>query len=182
MQKILESEIVREKKEFIFNLDQTSNYVFPNEEYKYMVFIKNISGDDIENFNIRIEAPDGVFIDKIEGKPDTPISIKNSEVKLYEIKAKIETIGEYIVHFIGYGDETKIEHKAIKIKCSSSYNSDKLLHRIHIYDFTPYENNFSMEADNYSDEVIQTFKRQKLPYKAGKQPFRFIKTVHPYNI
>ena len=182
MQKILESEIVREKKEFIFNVNQTSNYVFPNEEYKYMVFIKNISGDDIENFNIRIEAPDGVFIDKIEGKPDTPISIKDSEIKLYEIKAKIETIGEYIVHFIGYGDETKIGHKALKIKCSRSYNSDKLLHRIHIYDFTPYENNFSMEADNYSDEVVQTFKRQKLPYKAGKQPFRFIKTVHPENI
>ena len=67
MKKILESEIVREKKEFIFNVDQKSNYVFPNEEYKYMVFIKNISGDDIENFNIRIEAPEGVFIDKIEG-------------------------------------------------------------------------------------------------------------------
>ena len=182
MTKSFESEIIRQRKQFIFNVEQSSNYVFPGEEYTYLVYIKNISGNEINNFNIEIETPDGVFIEKISNQEDTPITLQKNESKLYEFKSTIEYKGEYSVHFIGYGESTQIAHKNMKIKCSRSYNSDKLIHRIHIYDFTPYEDNFTMEASNYSDEVVQTFKRQKLPFKTGEQPFNIIRNGNIENI
>lgn len=182
MEKILRSEIIRQKKEFIFNVEQTSNYVFPNEEYYYFVYIKNMSETQIDNFFIRIEASPEVYIEQIENKEDTPITLKKGESLLYEFKAKINSPGEYHVHFIGNGDETEIIHQNLKIKCSRTYNSEKLIHRINIYNFTPYEDNFLMEASNYNDEVTQTLKRQKLPFKAGEQPYHLISQDHIENV
>ena len=180
--KVFESEIIRQKKKFIFNVEQSSNYVFPNEEYTYLVYIKNISGNTINNFVIQIEAPNGVYIEQVKNKLDKPITLENGRSELYEFKSSIDFKGKFNVHFIGYGEGTQIAHKNLEITCSRSYNSDKLIHRIHIYDFTPYENNFSMEASDYSEEVTQIFKRQKLPYKAGEQPFKLIKPDNIENI
>ena len=169
---IKESEIIGQKKDFIFEVEQTSNHVFPNEIYTYYIYIKNISGVDIENFKIKIKHPDSIIIlDPVDH--ETGISIKNDEVRLYEMKAYCtkDKIGENIVNFFGYGDGTQVLSETLKIKCTRTYNSDKLIHRINIYDFSPYEENYVMETDNYSEEVTQIFKRQKLPYKAGEQPF-----------
>ena len=55
--------------------------------------------------------------------------------------------------------------------CSYAHSSDELIHRLHIYDFTPYEDTFSMKIKNFSNQVTQLFKTQKLPFKAGEQPF-----------
>lgn len=168
------SEIINQKKQFIFDVEQTSNHVFPREKYSYYVYIKNISGVTIENFYIKIDNDDDIQFEELNLPDSTPISINNNETKLYELKASCLTTGVHTVHFLGYGEGTQILYKTLKIKCTRTYNSDKLIHRISIYDFSPYEENFSMEADNYSDEVTQTFKRQKLPYKAGEQPFPMI--------
>ena len=168
------SEIINQKKQFIFDVEQTSNHVFPKEKYSYYVYIKNISGVPIENFYIKIDNDDDIQFEELNLPDSTPILINNNETKLYELKASCLTTGVHTVHFLGYGEGTQILYKTLKIKCTRTYNSDKLIHRISIYDFSPYEENFSMEADNYSDEVTQTFKRQKLPYKAGEQPFPMI--------
>lgn len=168
------SEIINQRKQFIFDVEQTSNHVFPKEKYSYYVYIKNISGVQINNFYIKIDNDDDIQFEEIKSFESTPISIKNNETKLYELKATCLTTGIHTVHFIGYGEGTQILYKTLKINCTRTYNSDKLIHRISIYDFSPYEENFSMEADNYSDEVTQTFKRQKLPFKAGEQPFPMI--------
>lgn len=171
------SEIINQKKQFIFNVEQTSNHVFPREKYSYYVYIKNISGVPIENFYIKIDNDDDIqFVEK--GNIPTPITLKNNEVKLYELKASCLTTGIHTVHFIGFGEGTQILYQTLKINCTRTYNSDKLIHRINIYDFSPYEENYSMEATNYSDEVTQTFKRQKLPYKAGEQPFPMINNAN----
>ena len=167
---IKESEIVNQKKQFIFDVEQSSNYVFPFESFTYYIYIKNISTTRIDNFVIKIENDEEIYFDE-EIKNSSPISLEPGEVKLYEIKASCSEKGEYRVHFIGYGDETAILFETLKIKCNLTYNSDKLIHRISIYDFTPYEETYSMEADNYSEDVTQTFKRQKLPYEAKNQPF-----------
>ena len=167
---IKESEIVNQKKQFIFDVEQSSNYVFPFESFTYYIYIKNISTTRIDNFVIKIENDEEIYFDE-EIKNSSPISLEPGEVKLYEIKASCSEKGEYRVHFIGYGDETAILFETLKIKCNLTYNSDKLIHRISIYDFTPYEETYSMEADNYSEDVTQTFKRQKLPYMAKQQPF-----------
>lgn len=168
---IKKSEIINQKKNFIFNVEQTSTHVFPNEEYTYFIYIKNISGVDIEEFSIYIKHPKEV--DFTEGPVDgiKKITLKNDEVKLYEMKAYCSTKGEHIVNFFGYGKETQVLFQSLKIKCTRTYNSDKLIHRISVYDFTPYEENYQLEADEYNEDVMQIFKNQKLPYKAGEQPF-----------
>lgn len=171
---IKESEIIGQKKNFIFNVEQTSNHVFPNEKYTYYIYVKNISGSDIENFRIKIKTPDAIVLLNPVDEIETGVTIEADEVKLYEMTAYCskDELGEHIVNFFGFGDGTQVLSKTLKIKCTRTYNSDKLIHKIAIYDFTPYEDKYSMEADNYSDEVVQTFKRQGLPYKAGQQPFQ----------
>ena len=178
---IKESEIVNQKKQFIFDVEQSSNYVFPFEPFTYYIYIKNISTTKIDNFIIKIENDKEIYFDE-EIKDSSPITLEPGEIKLYKIKAYCSEKGEYRVHFIGYGDETTILFETLKIKCNLTYNSEKLIHRISIYDFTPYEETYSMEADNYSEEVTQTFKRQKLPYMAKQQPFNLQKQFILENI
>lgn len=170
---IEKSEIINQKKQFIFDVEQSSNTVFPNEKYIYYVYIKNVSGVEIENLKIKIEnSPNIVF--EVDVKPDIGITLKDREAKLYQFEASCPVIGEHIVHFICYGEETQILYKTLKILCSRTNNSEKLTHRLHIYDFTPYEDIYSFESSNYSDQVTQILKRQKLPYKAGESPFKAI--------
>ena len=178
---IKKSEIVNQKKQFIFDVEQSSNYVFPFESFTYYIYIKNISTTEINNFVIKIENDKEIYFDE-EIKNSIPITLKPGEIKLYEMKASCSEKGSYRVHFICYGDETPILFKTLKIKCNTTYNSDKLIHKISIYDFTPYEETYSMEADNYSEDVTQTFKRQKLPYMAKEQPFNLQKQFVLENI
>lgn len=165
------SEIINQKKQFIFDVEQSSEYVFPNEEYTYYIYIKNISGVKIENFKIKIDNPREVTFEEINPQISQSISLEKDEVKLYTLKASCRSVGKYIVNFIGLGNETEILFESLTINCNYNNNQNTLTHRIQIYDFSPYESNYTMEADNYSEEVTQTFKRQKLPYKAGEQPF-----------
>ena len=180
--KVNNSEIIHQKKQFIFDVEQTSTHVFPNEVFKFYIYIKNISGVEIKNFRILIEHSSGIMFDQKDTEDFYRFDMNSNEVRLYEIKAYCPIIGEHIVHFIGFGEGTQVLYKTQKIKCTRTYNSEKLQHRISFYDFNPYEEKYSMEADNYSNEVIQTFKRQKLPYEAKKQPFNLKTDFVPENI
>ena len=179
--RINKSEVINQKKQFIFKVSQSTNYIFPNEIFTYYIYIKNISGSTIESFKIKIKNSPGIVFSE-DDKPSQEITLKPNEVKLYEMKAFCPLKGKYFVHFIGLGNGTQVAYQTLSIKCTRSYNSDKMMHRIHIYDFTPYEDKYSMEADNYSDQVTQIFKKQKLPYKAGEQPFPTQKDFIPENI
>lgn len=167
----LDSEIVNQKKQFIFDVEATSTHPFPKEDITFYIYIKNISGVNIENFKIKIEKEDDFFFKKEIPENDEPVTLKNNQSKLYDMIGYCKDTGKYHIHFIAYGEGTQLQHDIVTINCNRIYNSEKLLHRIHIYDFNPYENKYSLEADDYSSEVAQTFKRQKLPYLAGKQPF-----------
>ena len=156
------SEVINQKLRFIFNAEQSTQHVLPKEEFVYYVFVKNISGINIENFKIQIINENNVHFDKTT--ESFPITLKPNENKLYTFKAHCDLEGEYIVHFVGQGDETEILYDTLKIKCSFKNIHETLTHKLHIYDFTPYENNYTLEADNYSQQVTQIFKRQKLPY------------------
>lgn len=167
----LNSEIVNQKKQFIFNVEVVSDHIFPYEPTKFYIYVKNISGVAIDHFKIKIEKDDAFYFNYENDLPDQEITLQPNEVKLYDIKGHARGIGEFYIHFIAYGSGTELRYEKIKIKCNKTYNSNKLIHKIHIYDFSPYEGKFTLEADDYNDEVTQLFKRQKLPYKAGKQPF-----------
>lgn len=171
--KHLQSEIINQKKQFIFKVEQTSDFVYPNEEYKYYIYLKNISGVDINNIHIIVNNPSNVDIDSAyqdEGYINIG-TMKNDEVKMIYLSALCNTTGTFFNHFICYGDNTGLFYKTLKINCSYNNVSDEVIHRIHIYNFTPYEDTYMMEVDDFSDQVTQLFKTQKLPYKAKEQPF-----------
>lgn len=171
--KHLESEIIHQKKQLIFKVEQTTNHTFPNEDYKYYIYLKNISGVPIENIHVKVNNPDTIIFNEEYGE-DGYINIgtlKNEEVKLIYLKANCQATGKHYVHFICYGDGTGLYYKSLIMLCSYVHSSDELIHRLHIYDFTPYEDTFSMKIKNFSNQVTQLFKTQKLPFKAGEQPF-----------
>ena len=167
----LDSEIVNQKKQFIFDVEAVSDHLFPYEVTKFYIYIKNISGAVIEHLKIKIEKDEGFYFDYDLDLPDQEITLQPNQVQLYDMEGYARSIGDFYIHFIAYGDGTELHYEKIKIKCNRTYNSDKLIHKIHIYDFTPYESKFTLEANDYSEEVTQILKRQKLPYKAGEQPF-----------
>ena len=180
---INKSEVINQKKQFIFKVSQSTQYTYPNDNFIYYIYIKNISGTTIDSFKIKIKNDPGIcFYEPDVEKLSKEITLKPNEVQLYEMKAYCPIKGTFFVHFIGLGNETQISYQTLSITSTRTYNSEKMQHRIHIYDFTPYEDKYSIEADNYSNEVIQTFKKQKLPYKAGEQPFPKKKNFVPENI
>lgn len=184
--KHLSSEIINQKKQFIFKVEQTSDFVYPNEPYKYYIYLKNISGVDIKNIHIIVNNSSTISIKQTGDNPIEIGDMKDGEVKLIYLSSLCADTGVYYTHFICYGDGTGLFHKTLKINCSYNNISDEIIHRIHIYDFSPYENTYKFEADDYNNQVTQLFKIQKLPYKAGEQPFPIqIKnneaTIEPFN-
>ena len=171
----LKSEIVNRKKQFIFDVEAVKTHAFPNESILFYIYIKNISGTDIKNFMIKIQKDDDFFFKKDIPEEDEEITLSDTATKLYNMEGYCKKPGKYHIHFIAMGEGTQIAHKIITINCSRIYNSDKLMHRIHFYNFNPYESKYSLEASDFSNEVTQITKRQKLPYKTGEQPFPKIK-------
>ena len=53
----LKSEIINQKKQLIFEVSQSTDATLPNNEYIYDVYVKNVSGVDVENVNIDIISP-----------------------------------------------------------------------------------------------------------------------------
>ena len=170
--KFLQSEIIHQKKQLIFKVEQTVDYVFPNQDYKYYIYIKNISGVPIHNIHIKINHPSEIiFNDKYEEDFISIDKLDSEEVKFIYLRANCQATGKHYTHFICYGDGTGLFYKTLKLNCSYTHTSDNLIHRLHVYDFTPYEDAYMMEVRNFSDDVTQLFKKQKLPFKAGEQPF-----------
>lgn len=134
--KHLESEIIHQKKQLIFKVEQTTNHTFPNEDYKYYIYLKNISGVPIENIHVKVNNPDTIIFNEEYGE-DGYINIgtlKNEEVKLIYLKANCQATGKHYVHFICYGDGTGLYYKSLIMLCSYVHSSDELIHRLHIYD------------------------------------------------
>ena len=171
--KYLYSEIIHQKKQLIFQVEQTTNHVFPNEDYKYYIYLKNISGVVIKNIHIKANTPAEVFVNE-QDNGENVIQIgdlKPDEAKFIYLRAKATTNGIHHVHFICYGDGTGLYYQTLKMHCSYTSISDELVHKLHIYDFTPYEDTYFNKIDNFNDQATQLFKTQKLPFKAGQQPF-----------
>lgn len=169
--KHLQSEIIGQKKQFIFKVEQTNDFVFPNEEFKYYIYLKNISDSDITNVHVLVEHNSSININKQGSNIQNIGTIKKNDVKLIYLNAACNGLGTFYTHFICYGDGTGLFYKTLKIQSGYDNVSNELIHRIHIYDFTPYEDTFLMSVDDYNNQVTQLFKTQKLPFKAGEEPF-----------
>lgn len=167
------SEIINNKKQLILKVDQTSDYVYPNELFKYEIYCKNVSGSTIENLHIQIINPSSVAIQ--EDLYETGLELENlddGQSHLIYVPARCSTEGEFTVHFLCYGDDTGLFIKSLTISCSyNSYNAETI-HKIHIYNFSPYEDTYELHSKNYSDSVTQLIKKQKLPYGVGQNPFK----------
>lgn len=171
--KYLHSEIIHQKKQLIFQVEQTTNHVFPNEDYKYYIYLKNISGVEIRNIHIKVNNPAEIFINEQDNGEDVlQIKLlKPDEAKFIYLRAKSGATGIHHIHFICYGDGTGLYYQTLKLHCSYTSISDELIHKLHIYDFTPYEDTYFHKVGNFNDQTTQLFKTQKLPFQAGKQPF-----------
>lgn len=177
------SEIVNNKKQLILKVDQTSDFVYPNELYKYQIYCKNVSGDTIENVHIQVINPSTIAIDEDDNNLGIPIGdLNNGQSHLLYLSARCDTPGEFTVHFLCYGEESELNITQKTINCDyDSYNKETI-HRIHIYNFSPYEDTYELLSRNYSPEVTQLVKKQKLPYGAKENPFKMSKEDISNNI
>lgn len=166
------SEIINQKKQFIFEVEQSIDSVFPNQLYKYQIYIKNVSGTTIEDVKIQVANPNTIIIDEPDSIPYIEIGdMKDGESKLLFLSSRCTTLGEHSVHFICYGGTSGMFYKTLKIYCTYDKYIPELEHKIHIYNFTPYEDAYRLESEHYNNKVTQLFKKQKLPYQATQQPF-----------
>lgn len=170
------SEIINKKKQLIFIVDQTSDFVYPNEIYKYQVYCKNISGDIIENVRIQVYNPSTIAIEEEQLNGIEIGDLNNGESRLLYLSSRCSTPGEFIVHFLCFGEESELKTSSLKIDCSYNSASNKTIHKIHIYNFSPYEETYELMSKDYNDDFTQLIKRQKLPYKAKENPFKMYKS------
>ena len=177
----LYSEIINNKKQIILKVDQTNDYVYPNELYKYQIYCKNVSGDIIEDVHIQVINPSIISIDEDIFNEETESfqgidigDLNNGEGNLIYLPARCAEPGEYTVHFICYGKETGLFVKSLNLNCSYDSYNNETIHRIHIYNFTPYEDTYELMSRDFNEDVTQLIKRQKLPYKAKQHPFSML--------
>lgn len=170
------SEIIHKKKQLIFEVTQTSDFVLPNQKYKYQIYCKNSDETIIENLIIRIISPEGIVINKADETNDVINlgCLKPGESKLLYLTSRCAIPNIYNVHFVAYGVETGLFYKTLEIDCNYTKNQKETTHIIAFYDFTPYEDNYKLEINDFSKDVTQLFKKQKIPYGLGNQPFPMI--------
>lgn len=173
----LSSEIIYNKKQLVLIVDQTSDYTYPNKLYKYQIYCKNVSGETIDNVHIQIINPSTVLIDEDNEVPPEGVNIgdlKNGQSHLLNVKARCATTGKFTVHFVCFGDGSEVVTKKATIISNYDAYNNKNIHRVHIYNFTPYQEKYELQSKDYSDEVTQLVKKQYLPYKAKENPFKMI--------
>ena len=162
----LQSEIINEKKQIILKVDQEYDFVYPNQKYRYQIYCKNISGALIKNVRIQVINPENIIITEDDDIPLRGIDIgdlKHGESQLLYLDARCTEIGKYSVHVICFGDQTGLFTHKLDITCNYNAFSDETIHRLHVYDFTPYEQTYELRSQDYNDQVTQLHKVQKLP-------------------
>ena len=90
------SEIINKKKQLIFIVDQTSDFVYPDEIYKYQVYCKNISGDTIENVRIQVYNPSTIAIEEEQMNGIEIGDLNNGESRLLYLKSRCGLPGEFV--------------------------------------------------------------------------------------
>ena len=60
----LKSTIINQKKKLFFFVTQSKDLVWPNKTYNYQIYVKNISGQTIDNINIYITNPKEIVIEE----------------------------------------------------------------------------------------------------------------------
>lgn len=172
------SEIVNTKKQLVLKIEQEMDYVYPDELYEYTVYCHNVSFDTIKNVHVQVIYPENILLEEDTEPPKgIPMGdIPQQQSHLLRIKARCSTPGVYTVHFLCYGDGTGLFTKQLTIHCDYNTHSPETTHRIHIYNFTPYEEKYLLQAEDYAENVTRLRKVQKLPYKAKENPFKFIKS------
>ena len=63
-EKTLQSTIINQKKKLFLYVTQSKDLVWPNKTYDYQVYVKNLSGQTINNLTIYITNPTGLEVDK----------------------------------------------------------------------------------------------------------------------
>lgn len=162
----LESEIINNKKQLILKVDQEYDFVYPNQKYRYQIYCKNISGSCIKNVKIQVTNPENVLIAEDDGVPFKGVEIghlRHGESQLIYLDARCSKVGKYSVHVICFGDQTGLFTKQLNITCNYNGSNGETIHRLHVYDFTPYEDTYELRARDYNDQVTQLHKVQKLP-------------------
>jgi len=171
------SEIVNNKKQLVLKIEQNTDYVYPNELYEYTIYCHNASLFDIEDVHIQVISPENILIPEDQYDKGIPIgTLKQHQSHLLRLKARCSDVGTFTVHFLCYGKGTGLFTKQLTINCDYQIKNNKTLHRIHIYNFTPYEEKYMLQAEDYNETTTRLQKIQKLPNHPIVKPFSFTKS------
>ena len=172
--KTLQSTIINQKKKLFLYVTQSKDLVWPNKTYDYQVYVKNLSGQTINNLTIYITNPKEVVIKEKEENQSTykiPTLKSGQSVLINVNDCTIMQEGYYHVSFIAMGDETEIKTQSLLIKCGYENDNKNILHRIAFYNFSPYESAYMQRASDFNENVTQLTKIQTKPFEAYNQPF-----------
>lgn len=175
----LKSEIINQKKQLIFEVSQSTDATLPNNEYIYDVYVKNVSGVDVENVHIDIIAPSDIIFEEVNSSEvferiQRIGDMKNGDVKYLQIAARVTTIGSFTVHFCCYGKNTGMFNVSKTIESGFDKTQKETIHRIGLYKFDEYEQHYTQKTHYYNKNVTQLTKYQKKPFDKGLQPFPMI--------
>ena len=170
----LNSTIINQKKRLFLYVTQSKNLVWPNQTYDYQIYLKNISGQTVENIKIYITNPKEVVIEEDDESSQVYAipTLKTGQSVLINLNdCLIMQEGYYNVTFVAMGDETEIKTQTLLIKCGYENDNKNIIHRIAFYNFSPYENAYMQKSSDFNENVTQLTKVQTKPFEAYNQPF-----------
>ena len=131
----LDSTIINQKKKLYIYVSQTKDLVWPTTGvYDYQIYVKNISGQTINNLRIYVTNPREIAIKEKTNEITYQIpTLKSGQSVLININnCSIMKEGYYTTTFVAFGDETEIKTQTLKIKSGYENEKKNTLHRIAI--------------------------------------------------
>lgn len=193
----LNSTIINEKKDLYLEVNQSDDFVLPNSEYQYEIFIKNTSLSKITDIKLYILNQKAVVFKSYQGETQASKKYHIQDLKPGEAvyltinDVTVAESGIYTVNFVAYGKNTTTEVVSKKISCGYTKYIPEIYHEISVFNFNPYEESYELSSTVFNDAVNQTEKIQHRPYQEGLQPykmelndnyFRDFNDIHGYRV
>lgn len=165
---LLQSQIVKEKKDIYLNVTQTTDFVLINQYYEYTIYVKNTSNSLIDDIKVFVLNQKAISINNDYPDDNTYVNIDNlkpGESRIFKLKARCTQSGYYNTTFVAYGSGTEIESKNTFITCGLIRYVPETYHKISIFNFDPYEEGYWLSSSDYNDQVTQLTKIQNRPWQ-----------------
>lgn len=167
--KKVKTNVFEETPEFSFNVIQSTDIGYVDEEEYYEVEIKNLEDENLTNCFIENIIPSELEVlssDNVNYDINTNTlfidEIPNNDSIKFKINFKILEKGNFTTIFSFKADKTNIDYKILNIKCADEFIYENLRHSVKIFNFDKLNKYYNLRIDK---NLIKVFNKENFSKK-----------------